>query len=119
MMRTNIRAIFLFLLMPLFLLMNCVSVQEPPKYVERAASVEEQQNSSVANRFQEAAMHKPTVVESAMELSQQHAKLSEEAALLRQSRLPSIFLRIIQLAKQSVPRLQCITPHHTRSLTVF
>ena len=84
MMRTNIRAIFLFLLMPLFLLMNCVSVQEPPIYVERAASVEEQQNSSVANRFQEAAMHKPTVVESAMELSQQHAKLSEEAALLRQ-----------------------------------
>ena len=83
-MRTNKRMIFLLSLMPVFLLSNCVSVQEPPKYVGRAASVEQQQNPSVANRFQEAAMHKPTVVESAMELSQQYAKLSEEAAALRQ-----------------------------------
>ena len=70
-------------LMPI-LLSNCVSVQEPPAYIGRVNSVENQHSSSVANRFQEAAMHKPTVVESAMELSQQHAKLSEEAAALRQ-----------------------------------
>jgi uncharacterized phage infection (PIP) family protein YhgE len=61
-----------------------VSVQEPPKYVGRPASSENQQSPSVANRFQEAAMHKPTVVESAMELSQQYAKLYEEATALRQ-----------------------------------
>jgi len=84
MMRTNKGTILLLTLIPIFLVSNCVSVQEPPKYVGRPASIENQQNSSVANRFQEAAMHKPTVVESAMELSQQYAKLSEEAATLRQ-----------------------------------
>jgi chromosome segregation ATPase len=83
-MRINKRTILLLSLMPIFLLSNCVSVQEPPKYVGRPESIENQHNSSVANRFQEAAMHKPTVVESAMELSQQYAKLSEEAAALRQ-----------------------------------
>jgi uncharacterized phage infection (PIP) family protein YhgE len=83
-MRVKKITILLLSLMPIFLLTNCVSVQEPPTYVGRVDSVEKQQNPSVANRFQEAAMHKPTVVESAMELSQQHAKLSEEAAALRQ-----------------------------------
>lgn len=83
-MKNKKRTILLLLLVPMFLLLSCVSVQEPPTYIGRPGSVEKQQNPSVANRFQEAAMHKQTVVESAMELSQQHAKLSEEAAALRQ-----------------------------------
>ena len=83
-MRTNKKTMLLFSLIPLLLLSNCVSVQEPPGYASRPVPAENRQNSSVANRFQEAAIHKPTVVESAMELSQQYAKLSEEAAALRQ-----------------------------------
>lgn len=83
-MRAKKITILLLSLIPILLISNCVSVQEPPTYVGRPDSAEEQQNPSVANRFQEAVMHKPTVVESAMELSQQYAKLSEEAAALRQ-----------------------------------
>ncbi|MFB0552188.1 MAG: hypothetical protein ACETWQ_02635 [Phycisphaerae bacterium] len=80
------------LLMPIFLLSNCVSVQEPLDVAILSDSTarlsspksEKQQSESVAKRFQESAPQKPTVVESAMELSQKHAKLSEEAAVLRQ-----------------------------------
>ena len=80
------------LLMPIFLLSNCVSVQEPLDVAILSDSTarlsspksEKQQSESVAKRFQESAPQKPTVVESAMELSKEHAKLSEEAAVLRQ-----------------------------------
>lgn len=78
------KTILLLSSIPIFLLSNCVSVQEPPRYAARPAPDQKQMNSSVANRFQESAVDKPTVVESAMELSQKHAKLSEEAAELRQ-----------------------------------
>ncbi len=80
------------LLMPIFLLSNCVSVREPLDVAILSDSTarlsspksEKQQGESVAKRFQESAPQKPTVVESAMELSKEHAKLSEEAAVLRQ-----------------------------------
>jgi len=80
------------LLTPIFLLSNCVSVQEPLDVAILSDSTarlsspksEKQQSESVAKRFQESAPQKPTVVESAMELSKEHAKLSEEAAVLRQ-----------------------------------
>ncbi len=85
-MKTN-KKTFLFLsFIPVLLLLNCVSVQEPPRLSARAVSVRQQQAPSmpsVANRFQESAP-KTTVVESAMELSQKHARLSEDAAELRQ-----------------------------------
>jgi hypothetical protein len=81
-MQTNKNTILLLSLMPVLLLLNCVSVQEPPKYARRAVSIEKQQVPSVANRFQESASQKPTVVESAMELSQKHARLSEETGSL-------------------------------------
>ena len=82
-MKTDKKTIVFLFLIPILLLLNCVSVQEPPRLSERAYSVQKQQSQSVANRFLEAAPQKPTVVESAMELSQKHAMLSEEAAELR------------------------------------
>ena len=83
-MQTIKKTILLLSLMPIFLISNCVSVQEPPRAAVKPNFTEIQQNTSVANRFQESASQKPTVVESAMELSQQYAKLSEETAVLRQ-----------------------------------
>jgi len=83
-MKTFKKTILLLSLMPMILISNCVSVQEPPRTAVRPSFNEQQQNLSVANRFQESASKKSTVVESAMELSQQYAKLSEETAVLRQ-----------------------------------
>ncbi len=86
-MKTNKKTILLMILfMPIFLLSNCVSVQEPPKVAARSDSTEIQQSASVAKRFQESAspIQNPTVVASAMELSKKHAILSEQAAVLRQ-----------------------------------
>lgn len=94
-MQTNKKTILLMiLLVPIFFLSNCVSVQEPPKVAARSDSTarlsspksEKQQSDSVAKRFQESTsqIQNPTVVESVIELSKKHAKLSEEAAVLRQ-----------------------------------
>ncbi len=94
-MKTNKNTILILIsLMPIFLLSNCVSVQEPLELAVLSDSTarmsspksEKQQGASVAKRFQESAsqIQNPTVVESAMELSKEHAKLSEEAAVLRQ-----------------------------------
>ena len=92
-MQTNKKTIFLLIsLMPALLLLNCVTVQEPPEldvisdFTDRLSSPmsDKQQSDSVAKRFQESAPQQSTVVASAMELSKEHAKLSEEAAVLRQ-----------------------------------
>ncbi len=92
-MKTNKKTILILIsLMPIFLLSNCVSVQEPPKVAARSDSTarlsspksEKQQGASVAERFQESAPQEPTLIESAMELSKKYAKLSEETAVLRQ-----------------------------------
>jgi chromosome segregation ATPase len=83
-MQTIKKTILLLSLLPIVLISNCVSVQEPPRTAVRTSFKEKQQNPSVANRFQESASQKPTVVESAMELSQRYAKLFEETAALRQ-----------------------------------
>ena len=92
-MKSNKKTIFLLIsLMPVLLLLNCVTVQEPPEvavisdFTDRPSSPksDKQQSDSVAKRFQESAPQQSTVVASAMELSKEHAKLSEEAAVLRQ-----------------------------------
>ena len=86
-MKSNKKTIFILIsLMPIFLLSNCVSVQEPPKVAARPDSTEIQQSASVAKRFQESAsqIQNPTVVASAMELSKKHVVLSEQATVLRQ-----------------------------------
>ena len=92
-MKSNKKTIFLLIsLMPVLLLLNCVTVQEPPEVAVISDSTDrlsspksdKQQSDSVAKRFQESAPQQSTVVASAMELSKEHAKLSEEAAVLRQ-----------------------------------
>ncbi len=86
-MKTNKKTILILIsLMPIFLLSNCVSVQEPLRVAARSGSTEIQQSASVAKRFQESApqIQNPSVVASAMELSKKHVILSEQTAVLRQ-----------------------------------
>ncbi len=86
-MKTNKKTILIMIsLMPIFLLSNCVSVQEPLRVAARSDSTEIQQSASVAKRFQESApqIQNPSVVASAMELSKKHVILSEQADVLRQ-----------------------------------
>lgn len=75
---------FVLLLVPVFLLSSCSSTQRPKELTAESFPVEKQQNDSVAKRFQENTSESPTVVESAMKLSGQYAKLTQEAAELRQ-----------------------------------
>ena len=109
-MQTNKKTILLMiLLVPIFLLSNCVIVQEPPKVAVISDSTarlsspksEKQQGDSVAKRFQESASQQSTVVASAMELSKKHAILSEEAAVLRQENR-DLTARNLQLKDQVV-----------------
>jgi len=79
------------LLLITFLLLGCSSL--PGQGSRRAGSqaddvrspqpIDQQQNISVAKRFQEPADQGQTAVESAIELSQKYAKLSEQAVVLR------------------------------------
>jgi len=73
------------------LLAGCTITKEPGKLSVQPGSIKQpQQNTkplpsdSFAKRFQEPSSQSPTAVESAIELSQKYAKLSEEAAVLRQ-----------------------------------
>jgi len=109
-MQSNKKTILLMiLLVPVLLLSNCVSVQELPKVAVISDSTaqlsspksEKQQSDSVAKRFQESAPQQLTVVASAMELSKEHAKLSEEAAVLRQEN-KDLTARNLQLKDQAV-----------------
>jgi chromosome segregation ATPase len=72
------------LLVSMFLLSGCSSTQKPEDLAVEPVPVERQQNDSIAMRFQETNSANPTVVESAMKLSGQYARLSREAVELRQ-----------------------------------
>jgi len=74
----------LILLTVMFLLSGCSSGQKPAAIAVQPDVTERQQGGPVAKRFQESAPQGRTAVESAIELSQRYAKLSEEAASLRQ-----------------------------------
>ena len=85
-MQTDKKTILLpILLLAILWLSGCSSVQKPmevttePNPYEKFASQQQ-----VANRFQESAQQNPTAVESAIELSEKYARLSEEAVSLRQ-----------------------------------
>jgi len=67
-----------------FLLSGCSVPQERAQVVVLPDATEGRQSGSVAKRFQESAPQGPTAVESAIELSGKYARLSEEAAVLRQ-----------------------------------
>ena len=73
---------------------GCTVTKEPGKFSVQPGPIQQpQQNTkslpsaSVAKRFQESTTKNPTVVESAIELSEKYAKLSEETAVLRQEKL--------------------------------
>ena len=69
----------------IFLLSGCPVPQKPAEVILPPDSTEGQPRLvGVAKRFQESAPRGPTAVESAIELSEKYAKLSEEAAVLRQ-----------------------------------
>jgi len=74
-------------------LSGCTVTKEPGKLSVEPISLQQPQQKvrqlpigSVAKRFQESTTQGPSVVESAIELSEKYAKLSEEAAALRQEK---------------------------------
>jgi chromosome segregation ATPase len=80
----------LILSLLIFLLSGCTITKEPGKLSVQPGSVKQpQQNTkplpsgSIARRFQDPTAQRPTAVESAINLSKEYAKLSEEAAVLR------------------------------------
>ena len=90
-MKTN-KKIMLSLILSLLIFMpsGCTVTKEPGKFSVRPGSIKQpQQNTkplpsgSIARRFQEPTTQGPTAVESAINLSKEYAKLSEEASVLR------------------------------------
>jgi chromosome segregation ATPase len=63
---------------------GCALQNEPEELQARSDLPQSWQSDAFAQRFQEATPKNPTVVESAIELSDRYAKLSEEASVLRQ-----------------------------------
>lgn len=83
-MRTKDKTISLVLLLvPIFLISGCSSTQKPSELTADSFPIQRQQDDSIAKRFQEPASESPTVVESAMKLSGQYARLTQEASELR------------------------------------
>ena len=84
-MQTNKKIIGLVILLVLiFLLPGCSSTQKPADLAVESVPAVRRQNDSMAKRFQEPDPEGPTVVESAMKLSEEYARLTQEAAVLRQ-----------------------------------
>ena len=84
-MQSAIKTIMLVMsLVSIFLISGCPSGQRPADIIVQSGPTQDQQSASVAKRFEESAPQSPTAVESAIELSEKYAKLSEEAAVLRQ-----------------------------------
>ena len=103
MLSKNKTILLLVSLIVVFLLFSCSSVPNRLQVVVQPEpeSFEQNQSASVANRFQESAPENPSVVESAMELSKQYAKLSEEAIELRRQN-NDLVLKNKQLEEQNV-----------------
>lgn len=83
-MKTTNKTLFLLgLLTPLALLSGCSAEQTSMDTMAGTDPLEFPQSDVVARRFHESAPRSPTVVESAIELSEKYAALSEKAATLR------------------------------------
>ena len=67
-----------------FLLQGCSTVQNPEAANVHPDLAELLQSDAVARRFQESAAQNQSAVDSAIELSEKYARLSDEAAVLRQ-----------------------------------
>ena len=83
-MQTDKIFILAMLSIPIFLLSGCSSSQKPAEIAVEPVPVERRQNDAIAKRFQEPDPEGSTVVESAMKLSGEYARLTQEAAVLRQ-----------------------------------
>ncbi|MHC4322664.1 MAG: hypothetical protein ACYSUX_00155 [Planctomycetota bacterium] len=81
--KNKIIGLVVFLVL-IFLLPGCLSTQKPAGLAVEPVAVEKQQNDSVARRFRESDPEGPTVVESAMKLSGEYARLTQEANVIRQ-----------------------------------
>ena len=79
------KTLFLLIMVtPIALLSGCSSEHASMQTTAAHDRREIPQNDSVAKRFQESTPQNPTVVESAIELSEKYATLSEEAVKLKQ-----------------------------------
>ena len=86
---------------PIFLFGGCSSSQKAAEVAVDPVQVEKRQNDAIAKRFQQPDPEGPTVVESAMKLSEEYARLSQEAAVLRQQNQDCI-AKNRQLEEQAV-----------------
>ncbi len=91
----------LILFVMIFLLSGCSPTQQPAEFAVDSGEGELQQNDSIANRFQQQEPQSPTVVESAMKLSSEYSRLTQEAALLRQQN-EDLIVKNRQLNEQAV-----------------
>lgn len=101
---------------------GCTVTKEPGKFSLRPSSVPQPQQSvkhkpspTVANRFQESTTHGPTAVESAIEMSEKYARISEEAAVLRQEKQDLITKN--QVLKVQVDTLEAKLQQTQKELT--
>ena len=91
----------MILSVPVFLLQGCSPAHQPTELAPNSVATEMQQNDSIANRFRQPEPEGPTVIESAVKLSSEYSKLTQEAALLRQQN-EDLIARNRQLAEQAV-----------------
>ena len=73
----------IIMLLSMFVLFGCSSMPRQADVMPLPSSTDRQQSNYIARRFQEPLPQGQTAVESAIELSQKYARLSEEAATLR------------------------------------
>jgi chromosome segregation ATPase len=83
-MKSNKKITCSIFLLIIGLLQSCTTDQNPEELYVHPDLTEILQSDSVARRFQESSTQGPTVVESAIELSEKYARLSDEASVLRQ-----------------------------------
>jgi hypothetical protein len=101
-MKTTNKTLFLLLLLtPIALLSGCLSEQKSMETTAGSNPLEIAQNDLVAKRFHESAPQSPTAVESAIELSEKYAALSETVAAMRQEN-KNIVTRNNELEAQAV-----------------
>lgn len=84
MQRNKKNAYLLILSISLFLLQGCSTNQNPEEANNYQDLSQLLQGDAVVNRFQEPGTQNTTVLESAIELSEKYARLSDEASLMRQ-----------------------------------
>ena len=106
MLNTRITLVVLVSLVPMFLMAGCSGDQKSVETTAGSDPLEIPQDDPVAKRFQGSAPQTPTAVQSAIELSEKHATLSDEAASLRRQR-NCLKSTVLVLAMSSSERSSC------------